>query len=373
MHYKSLLAVEMSAVEEDKEWEAEITHTIEKLTECDSNELFGNIFLRIYIEALVNKKTAFSRELNEKIRENMERFHAGTQDKRYLEFEDRTEEYESTFNEKVDCIKTADGTIHEADFCRIGKKYYCIRDGLVYQTYAGPLQHPKRTKSAKRMKVLQNYSRDQIYKSFEQYVNEACYGVRNQENGRYGVWFNPNGLYDWYQIGGRWPAVFLVKKTCGEYSLGERCYLADEKYPAPEGYRWVCAARKKDIQWDVMRKWENQCAIEQFQKLEAMFLSGIIDDAVHGIVNDKGIICQGELVYRKGETLEEYLKEYGIPETWKYPLQITDVFINGTWMDESCTTNNPKSAGNDDWQSIVAELIDEANDNTVFVGIDYHI
>lgn len=135
----------------------------------------------------------------------------------------------------------------------------------------------------------------------------------------------------------------------------------------------MCAARKKDIQWDVMRKWENQCAIEQFQKLEAMFLSGIIDDAVHGIVNDKGIICQGELVYRKGETLEEYLKEYGIPETWKYPLQITDVFINGTWMDESCTTNNPKSAGNDDWQSIVAELIDEANDNTVFVGIDYHI
>ena len=71
--------------------------------------------------------------------------------------------------------------------------------------------------------------------------------------------------------------------------------------------------------------------------------------------------------------IEEYLKEYGIPETWKYPLQITDVFINGTWMDESCTTNNQKSAGNDDWQSIVAELIDEANDNTVFVGIDYHI
>ena len=63
-------------------------------------------------------------------------------------------------------------------------------------------------------------------------------------------------MWDWYQIGGRWPVTFLVKADCTEYSFGERSWgNYSKKYPAPEGYMWVSAARKKDICWDVMRSW----------------------------------------------------------------------------------------------------------------------
>ena len=54
------------------------------------------------------------------------------------------------------------------------------------------------------------YPRRKMYKSFEDYLDQECYAVLNEETGKYGEWFNPDGVYDWYSIGGRWPAMFLV-------------------------------------------------------------------------------------------------------------------------------------------------------------------
>jgi len=62
-------------------------------------------------------------------------------------------------------------------------------------------------------------------------------------------------FYDWCVIGGRWPRRFLVKESCKEYSIGERSWDdIDRKIDAPEGYFWVAAARKKDIEWQAMRE-----------------------------------------------------------------------------------------------------------------------
>ena len=63
--------------------------------------------------------------------------------------------------------------------------------------------------------------------------------------------------------------MFLVKDDCEEYSIGERSWSNSEtKYEAPEGYRWVVAARKKDIQWQVMHEWKITTATKEFYKLE---------------------------------------------------------------------------------------------------------
>ena len=40
----------------------------------------------------------------------------------------------------------------------------------------------------------------------------------------------------------------------------------------------------------------------------------------------------GELVYRKGSTLEEYLEEYGIPGSWKYPVGSHDIVDEDQWL-----------------------------------------
>ena len=110
--------------------------------------------------------------------------------------------------------------------------------------------------------------------------------------------------------------MFLVKDTCTEYSIGERSWCnSDRKEESPDGYVWVCAARKEDIAWEEIRDWRNQKAKERFYKLEQMFLAGKTDSDFHGEIVPDGIIRWGRYVYRKGSTLEEYLEEYGIPSS----------------------------------------------------------
>lgn len=61
------------------------------------------------------------------------------------------------------------------------------------------------------------------------------------------------GICDWYEVGGLWSQLFLVKDSCTEFSYGEFSSSAKE-VEAPKGYQWVCAARKKEIAWEAARE-----------------------------------------------------------------------------------------------------------------------
>ena len=189
-----------------------------------------------------------------------------------------------------------------------------------------------------------------------------------------GEWYNPDSTYDWYQIGGRWPEMFLVKTDCVEFSYGERESMDDADYPAPEGYRWVACARKKDIQWEAMRQWRNRQAEERFHELEEMFQAGGRPDS-YLKWTEEGLFRWGEQVYRKDQTLEEFLEKYGFPASVKYPISVCGIFIDEAYYseydavyDEELRKWVPCS-----WQEAVDNHIDDADDNTVFVGIDYHM
>ena len=146
-------------------------------------------------------------------------------------------------------------------------------------------------------------------------------------------------------------------------------------YPAPEGYIWVCCARKRDIQWDMMRKWRNESATKQYNKLKAMFERGSLDDNFHGTITEKGIMNWGELIYTPEMTLEDYLNKYGIPNSWKYPLSVYSIFEDEDYKDEQSAVYDEETQKYIpiEWQRTVDEFIDDADDDIVFVGIDYHI
>lgn len=374
MHFKSLLTVYLPTITPDLEWEKEVTDKI-VLAQSMSQEKSKYSFMRnIFLEEIRNIATTFGRELTPVIRQTMERFNCYTEDKRYLEFDDRTDEYLEQYDETTICIKFPDGRIVE-ERTRLVWDKFSVKDGLVYEKYAGPLRHPKRTKKAKKMKVLLDYPRKKLYKSFDEFVEDYCGGIRNEKTEKYGEWYNPNGVYDWYSIGGRWPEMFLVKIDCTEYSAGERRMFNESEYKAPEGYRWVACARKKDVQWDVMRQWRNEKATERFRKLEAMFKSGTIDETVHAI-NENGILIWGKLVYRKDETLEEFLSEYGIPDNWQYPLNVGDIFNEDEHFcehDHAVFDEATKTWNMTGWHEILDAYIENADEEVVFVGIDYHM
>lgn len=379
MHFRSLLTVYLPAVEPDPEWEKEVADQVKQMRESQPENIGSigqKVMLDIFYEGMNNISTTFGREVTPVIRDVMERFNCGTEDKRFLEFDDRTGEALRDYNATVDCMRLPDGRIVE-EYPAPQWHKFIIKDGKVYQRHAGPLHHPKRTKAAKKISVVTNYPRKKLYgNSFERYIEEATYFTRNEETGKYGEWYNPDGVYDWYSIGGRWPRMFLVKNECTEYSLGESAaFKSNENANAPEGYRWVCCARKKDIQWDVMRKWLNNRATDRYTRLRAMYKDGILDDDIHGTITEKGITDWGELVYTPDMTLEEYLNQYGIPDEWKYPIGVYAIFHSEEYMDKHSVTRDNETGKYSpiDWRKAIDQFIDEADDDDVFVGIDYHI
>lgn len=374
MHFLTLAAIEIPAVEEDRETDLWIAETLEELKVRKQTDA-KNLMLDIAIEKCRNLQSAFSRGVDFCISDMMERYCACTEDPEYLEFDDRTEMLRAEYEGTSDCIKLPQGTIVEPHGEPLYSRFI-VRDGKVFQRDAGPLHHEKRTKKAKRMTALPGYPRKKLYQSFEEYAEERCGFSFDKEHQGYGYYYNPNAIWDWYSIGGRWPELFLVKDTCTEYSIGERSWCnADKEAQAPEGYRWVCAARKKDIAWEAMRGWRNKEAAERFYKLEQMFLAGKAGDGFYGEIVPDGVMCWGKLAYRKSSLLEEYIEEYGIPSSWRYPIGAHDIVDAGQWvsMDDNVLDLESDSFIPVDWRSYIDGYIDSLDGDTVLAAVDYHI
>lgn len=374
MHFLTLAILEIPEVREHKELDKQIVEALKEL-ELQKQIETKNFMLDFTIGRFQNLQSSFSRAVNDGVSELMYPYCASMEDPEYLEFEDRTEKLREEYESVVDCIKLPQGTIVEQYGDPLWGRFV-VRDGKVFQRDAGSLHHEKRTKKAKRMVALPNYPRKKLYKSFEKYAEERCGFSFDEKHQGYGYYYNPNAIWDWYSIGGRWPEMFLVKDACTEYSIGERSWCnSDRKSEAPEGYRWVCAARKKDIAWDAMRDWRNQKAAERFHKLEQMFLAGKTDPDFHGEIVPDGVMHWGELVYRKGSTLEEYLEGYGIPGSWKYPVGSHDIVDEGQWLSVEDSVQDPGTGSYApvDWRSCIDGYIDDMDEDMVLVSVDYHI
>lgn len=374
MHFLTLALLEIPEVREDKELDKQIVEALKEL-ELQKQIETKNFMLDFTIGRFQNLQSSFSRAVNDGVSELMYPYCASMEDPEYLEFDDRTEKLREEYKSAVDCIKLPQGTIVEQYGDPLWGRFI-IRDGKVFQRDAGPLHHEKRTKKAKRMIALSNYPRRKLYKSFEEYAEERCGFSFDEKHQGYGYYYNPNAIWDWYSIGGRWPERFLVKDSCLEYSIGETSWCnSGEKAEAPEGYLWVCAARKKDIAWEEMRNWRNQKAKERFYKLERMFLAGKTDSDFDGEIVPDGVMHWGRYVYRKGSALEEYLEEYGIPNSWKYPIGSHDIVDAGQWLSIEDSVLDPES-GNYvpvDWRSCIDGHIDEMDEDAVLAAVDYHI
>ena len=374
MHFLTLAILEIPEVREDKELDKQIVEALKEL-ELQKQIETKNFMLDFTIGRFQNLQSSFSRAVNDGVSELMYPYCASMEDPEYLEFDDRTEKLREEYKSAVDCIKLPQGTIVEQYGDPLWGRFI-IRDGKVFQRGAGPLHHEKRTKKAKRMIALSNYPRRKLYKSFEEYAEERCGFSFDEKHQGYGYYYNPNAIWDWYSIGGRWPERFLVKDSCLEYSIGETSWCnSGEKAEAPEGYLWVCAARKKDIAWEEMRNWRNQKAKERFYKLERMFLAGKTDSDFDGEIVPDGVMHWGRYVYRKGSALEEYLEEYGIPNSWKYPIGSHDIVDAGQWLSIEDSVLDPES-GNYvpvDWRSCIDGHIDEMDEDAVLAAVDYHI
>lgn len=365
MHFLSLVTLEIPEIIEDENTNKEIEEQIKK-----SEEIENHVFRELTLGKLRSLKNSFSREVTSYINDIMEPYSETTTDPRYLEFIDHTQELKSDYEEgTTNCIRFPNGTLVTENHPAFFKKYI-LQQGKVFQRDAGPLHHMKRTKRAKRMQVMFGYPNKKLYPNFQTFAEDGWIPF-HEEIQKYGYFCNPNAMWDWYSIGGRWADMLLVKTTCKDYVLGEPSWaIADKTSPAPDGYMWVSAARKKDIAWQCMHDWKVHTAKEHYQKLKYIFETGSCEKDFHGKLDDTGISVYGEYVYRKGQSLSSYLKKNTISPKVKYPLPLHDIIDESMWRScDDIVIGKERS----DWSEEIDGYIDDLSEDTVLACVDYHI
>jgi len=309
----------------------------------------------------------------------MEPFQEGTENMAYLEFEDHGEEVSNEYaHGTMPCIKLPGGKIvswHHRDVSR-----FDIINGQVYQKKAGPLQHEMRTKKAKKLRALPEYPLRKLFSSLEEYAKEYHGYTFDEERQAFGYYCNPNAFWDWFVIGGRWPFQFLVKEGCDSAVYSEDCYDNENAaQEAPKGYQWVAGARKRDIEWSLMRDYYMEKALKRFPLLEEWFGSGVCPEQYKNYfahITENGIEDWGHTLYVKGETLEQYLERNDLGSDCKYPVNAFSYVHDYTYYSQGDMgwfglSDNDKP--DDVWRSMMQDFLAQVPDEDFIVSLDCHI
>ena len=369
MHFLTLTAVQVSDMEEDLEQNKIIEEQMNKLKEAIEQEGRETSADSIFLQRLNQLSTTFSRAVDEAVAEQLEPFYISTDDPRYLEFVDQTEELKQEYEDTIDCIKLPQGKIVPARYGFYQNRFE-IQNGKVFQRKAGPARQPRRTKRAKRMQVYQNYPFQKLYRDFRQFAEEWAYADWHEEQQGYGFYTNSCAQWDYYSIGGRWPCQLLVKDTCAQYvpSVLEQ---GDHELQPPAGYRWASAARMKNIQWDTIRQYHRSILTEQYSKLKEIFQTGNLPQNFYGKCVEDGIQLGEELIFRNGETLEKYLVRTDWYRTRKYPMPTCNFLdLDGNWEGEAAFGWNSCSQ---DWEDALDAFLSGLSPEDVLVVVDCHI
>ena len=373
MHFHSLAVLRIPEVKENPEENARVE---KELAEMEQMEALGpkSIMRSIMIRELRGLLNSFSREVFSMISDLMHPY--GSESEDCYEFIDHKGDVQSGYeNRSCDCVRLPDGRIVSVYDPLVWDKFK-IKDGKVYQKKSGKLKQPKRTHKAKKMQAIPDYPFKKLYKTMHEYAIDYCNYEYDEASQGYGYYCNPNAMWDWYQIGGRWPVTFLVKDTCTEYSFGERSWGNDDwEYPCPEGFMWVSAARKKDIEWDTMKQWYIEQAKKRFTALESMFVAGIMEPEKYMEVKDGCVYHFLDLIYKIGETEEEYLNRVGVTDDRKYPVSFCDLINEDDWITQGNEYFSPEHEDEPavTWDDTIQQFIDDLDDDDVLVSVDYHM
>ena len=91
----------------------------------------------------------------------------------------------------------------------------------------------------------------------------------------------------------------------------------------------------------------------------------------YGKLVEDGIRLGETLVFRKGESLEEYLIRTDRFRTRKYPMPVCNfVDLDGNWEGEGTFGWNPCSQ---DWETALDNFLSELSPEDVLVAVDCHI
>ena len=198
---------------------------------------------------------------------------------------------------------------------------------------------------------------DDVLKEYKDYVDEGKEEVnftefldRNgyvEQDGRYGYKSNPNGHWDWYEVGGRWSSYLKLKD---KVKYPNKIFIQGKLF---EGYETHCdECLKEDFDYEGMKKLAYDNAVKSWEE--------------HEKNPDKD--AYWEYGIYKDETKETFLNRIKNENLFYAIIKDGEWFSRGAmgWFGIS---RNDK----DNWVEIEKQLINEADKKARLVLVDFHI
>ncbi len=369
MHYLTFVAVDIPPYVEDFEENKRVEQAIADLKADESKE---KIMRDIYLDCLFEHKTTFGRLVGDAVDESLAQF--GQESEEYQEFIDMTEELQHDYETGTDDFyKTPDGKFMKNLFSVDGHQFV-VRGDKVYEYVGKGKRQELRTKLAKKMKAYPNYPNKKAYKSFKDYAENGRFLDLDEKQNAYGYYCNPNTVYDWYAIGGRWFDCLLVKDSCVEvYACDKK---REKEIPAPDGYKWVAGARMKDIEWELMLKLQKEHLETTYEQYKQWFADGVLPEKTYCTLCSNGIRSWNGMEYYDGDTLEVFMSRKGIADGVKYPPICYGYFHDGMYHEQWYFDPSERKGGKIEeptWQKEVDVYLDGLNPDDVLVGVDIHM
>lgn len=369
MHTLILATVNVPKYEADTNIDKLISDDLEHLKELDNPT---PTFISLHKKELFCRRKSFANDVCKATYERMWPFSEHNDSSEFTEFYDMTDEFRKEYeNESADCFKHPNGSYFSSR-SRYGENFIIGDDDKVYQAEYGKLGNKKRSKKAKKLKGIRNYPFKKMYKTFEAFLRSERDWAYDKERDSYGYMCNPKAFYDWLAIGGRWPFVFLVKEDCSEYLACAVDPDVQNEKPAPKGYTWVCAARKKDIQWKEMYKYNREMAERDYNMFKKAFEENTLPEGVHGNITENGIFRFDRTLYVKDETFPQFLSRHRIIRKYKYPSFCYGLLDGDEYVENECWTGD-RNVKERIWHKKICRFIDSLDDETVLVGVDCHM
>ncbi len=295
----------------------------------------------------------------------------GTDNPGYLEFYDETDEATREYQTKTSImVKYPDGRIiscYDKEF----ENRFVLHEHTILERFDKEHGGNRETEASRQLELIPDYPVSKRF-SFVQYCRDYC-GYTATLGGRWGYFSNPNAKWDWFTIGGRFSGRLLAKRHA-DWVLES----ADHNSDSDGGNRFTNGAQMKDIDWERMRQLRLESAKAQFGTLSKAFQKKDTSKlAPLAAITEEGIAGWCEMLYYKGETLEDYLKRKGVSSEHPYPIDCyAFVNTNGEWFESGqmgwfgiSSNNKPERQ----WQDEIQVLMKHVIEDDYLVIVDCHI
>lgn len=370
MHFSVMVPVKVPVITDEAIQRAEAAKAyvaaMQQLPEQSEQTLMDSVILRCNLQHAASISTPFASAVEEAVAEVMEPYSQDTEDPRFCEFEDETEDLKNAFeHDTIECISYNGkyyGLYHFKNFRKCS-------DGVIREITA----NGKEFLSAKAQQMMVvTIPVKEFYGTFRKYAKEQANYCKEKK--AWGYWHNPMCFWDWYSIGGRWNYGLLVKEDCEDIVGGmPGAGVRDDSAPvAPPGYKWTSAARKKDICADEMTKWSIAETRAKYDQYKAMW-DGTEPLGEHIDKKPDGLYYWGRCIFDPTQSIADVLAK----NDYRPENAVSRYFH--AYLDTVNTTPGDGEYGyydnecSDDWESQFADFWADLDDDHVIVTVDCHM